>query len=123
MSNIGDVLVRVMSEFMPESSQQERYVFIYHISIQNRGSLAVKLLRRHWYIVDANEQTEEVTGDGVVGEKPTIAPGEVYEYSSFCVLETPVGCMYGQYFMQAEDGCEFNVDIPVFTLADSRVLQ
>jgi len=117
------MIVHATPEYSSENSQEGRYVFMYHIVIYNHGNTAAQLMRRHWFIVDGNEQVDEVIGDGVLGEQPVIAPGSTYEYSSFCILETPVGCMYGQYFMVAEDGTEFIADIPVFTLADKTVLQ
>ncbi len=114
----------VKPEYMDEHSLPDaaQYVFAYHITICNIGSKAARLMQRHWVITDANEKVEEVRGDGVVGEQPTIQPGEAHSYSSFCVLDTPLGCMQGSYQMLGEDGERFDADIPVFTLAKDRVL-
>jgi len=109
----------VMPEFMPEHSEPEenRFVFAYHIRICNTGSIGAQLLSREWKITDGNGDVEEVEGEGVVGEQPLIAPGGEHQYSSFCVLDTPVGNMQGSYHMVADDGYSFDAEIPPFTLA------
>lgn len=80
------------------------------------------MISRHWFITDGELRVEEVRGLGVVGEQPLIRPGETYEYSSGCQLETPVGTMRGSYQMVAEDGTSFEAEIPEFTLSIPRVL-
>ncbi len=111
--------VEVIPEYLPEQSEPEnnRYVFAYHILIANKGSMAAQLISRHWIITDANGGINEVRGEGVVGEQPWLAAGDEHEYSSFCILETPVGVMQGSYQMVAEDGSEFEAEIPLFSLA------
>jgi len=113
------IRVQVRPEYAEEHSDPDtnRFVFIYHISIHNEGSLAAQLLRRHWIITDADGNVQEVEGDGVIGEQPDIPPGGEHSYQSFCVLETPIGCMQGSYLMRASDGAEFEAPIPTFTLA------
>jgi len=113
------IVVEVNPEYSPEHSEPERnhFVFIYYISIQNRGNRSAQLISRHWVITDANGKVEEVRGDGVVGEQPVLAPGDEHCYNSFCVLETHVGCMQGSYMMLGEDGRSFDAPIPAFTLA------
>lgn len=99
------------------SPRDSRYVFAYTMTIKNTGTMAARLLRRHWVITDANGKIQEVKGDGVIGEQPHILPGETHQYSSASVLETPVGCMQGSYDMIADDGVEFEASIPVFNLS------
>lgn len=113
------VEVTAEPEYVAEHSdpEKDRYVFVYTIHIHNRGSEAAQLLSRHWVITDANGQVEEVAGDGVVGEQPLIRPEEAHEYSSFCELQTRVGCMEGSYTMRGSDGTIFEAPIPAFTLA------
>lgn len=77
----------------------KRYVFAYQIRIMNEGEQTVKLLSRYWHIVDADGAEHEVHGEGVVGQQPELAPGEGFEYASFCPLDTPWGTMEGQYTM------------------------
>jgi ApaG protein len=100
----------------------DRYVFAYTITISNSGSTPAKLLNRHWLITDANGKTQEVRGQGVVGEQPYLRPGEEFRYTSGTVIETPVGTMEGEYEMQADDGQMFLAPIDRFSLAVPRVL-
>jgi len=111
--------VKVMPEYLIHDSEPEnnRFIFAYHVSIINRGSVGAQLLNRHWIITDGNGKVEEVTGEGVVGEQPWLEPGEEHIYDSFCVLATPVGMMQGSYGMIAADGKLFEAEIPAFTLA------
>ena len=112
------------TEYVNEQSfpDEERYVFAYTITITNTGLVAATLLRRHWLITDANCKVQEVRGDGVIGEQPNIMPGESFQYTSAAVLETPVGCMQGSYEMIADDGVDFDVQIPVFNLSTPNTL-
>ena len=55
-------------------------------------------------------------GEGVVGEQPTIAPGERYEYTSGVPLSTASGFMTGRYMMVSETGEKFEIDVPTFSL-------
>jgi len=100
----------------------ERYVFAYTITLENVGTVAAQLISRHWVITDGNSNVQEVRGLGVIGEQPLLRPGEKYEYTSGCQLDTPVGIMRGTYQMMAEDGTAFEAEIPAFTLAIPRVL-
>ena len=100
----------------------ERYVISYTITIRNEGEIPAQLLARHWIITDANGKVQEVRGDGVVGEQPNVAPGQVYQYASGAVLETPVGTMRGYYTMRTPSGEEFRAEIPRFTLSIPRTL-
>lgn len=111
-------------KYLIRQSEPEKkyYVFSYTIIIVNNGEIPAKLLSRHWYIMDANGKTIEVRGEGVVGEKPHLKPGEKFEYTSYTVIETPVGSMYGSYQMQAEDGARFDVTIPAFGLSIPAIL-
>ena len=118
------IYVDVRSEFVPDqsSADADRYVFAYHVTIENRGQSPAQLISRHWVITDGNQKVQEVRGQGVIGEQPTIMPGERYEYSSGAVLQTPVGSMHGSYQMVDAQGAAFDATIPVFTLALPRAL-
>ena len=110
-----DVEINYISEqSMPE---KQRFVFAYTITIQNLGSIAARLLTRHWIITDANGKTQEVKGGGVVGEQPYLQPGEGFQYTSGTLLETSFGSMQGSYQMRADDGTQFDAIIPSFTLS------
>ncbi|MDX1593548.1 MAG: Co2+/Mg2+ efflux protein ApaG [Gammaproteobacteria bacterium] len=117
-----DIASRV--RYLPEQSDpaESRFAFAYTITIRNAGEVTATLLRRHWLITDADGHEETVDGDGVIGHQPTLAPGEVFEYTSGAVLRTPVGSMQGHYAMSAEDGTEFRAPIPVFGLTVPGVI-
>ena len=116
--------VSVQTTYVPEQSDPDnrRYVFAYTITIRNEGSIPAKLLTRHWIITDADGKTQEVRGEGVVGEQPYLKPGEGFRYTSGTMLETPVGSMQGSYQMLADDGQEFDCPIKPFTLSMPHTL-
>ena len=118
------VEIKTVSRFLPEQSDlsANRYVFAYHITISNRGEQTVQLLTRHWIITDAEENVQEVRGEGVIGQQPVLRPGESFEYTSGCSIATPVGTMKGSYFMEADDGRQFDAPVAEFTLAMPRTL-
>ena len=118
------IQVEVETQYIEEQSlpDQDHYVFAYTITIHNSGNIAAQLLTRHWIITDANNRVQEVKGEGVVGEQPHLKPGEKYRYTSGTMLETPVGTMRGSYQMRADDGVEFDAEIPPFTLSMPRIL-
>jgi ApaG protein len=113
-----DIRVEVMSSYSPENSrpQEGEWVFQYTVRITNQGRDTVQLISRHWVITDAADRVEEVRGPGVVGEQPTLKPGESFKYSSWCPLKTPMGLMYGTYEMRRENGSRFDIEIAPFAL-------
>ena len=119
-----DIQVDVRAQYVEAQSEpdEDRYVFAYTVTIQNHGTVAARLLTRHWIITDANEKVREVRGDGVVGEQPHVRPGESFRYTSSAVLETPLGAMQGSYQMMADDGHRFDAPIAPFRLAVPGVL-
>jgi ApaG protein len=112
------IRVEVMSRHMPEHSRpvQCEWVFQYTVRITNQGTETVQLVSRHWIITDASEHTEEVKGPGVVGQQPVLAPGESFQYSSWCPLKTPMGTMRGSYQMVRASGSQFDIEIAPFGL-------
>ena len=125
MENPYDINVQVETAYVSEHSEpdEDRFVFAYTITLVNRGSVTAQLISRHWFITDADNRTEEVEGEGVVGEQPVLKPGEGFRYTSGAVIETPVGTMHGTYQMVAEDGRTFDATIPRFVLSAPRTLQ
>ena len=117
-----DFQVTAISRFMPERSNQEIpiFFFVYWITIKNQGAVPAKLLNRYWNITDADGRINEVRGEGVIGEKPLIKPGQSFEYNSFCPLPTNFGFMKGYYEMQGADKNTFQVEIPQFRLATPK---
>lgn len=113
------IVVKSVPRFLPEHSSpdQRQYVFAYTITIENHGLQKAQLISRHWIISDEQQGIQEVRGQGVVGEQPTLAPGQSYTYTSGATLTTPIGTMKGSYQFLGEDGHQFDVDIPEFLLA------
>src|SRR5664279_526312 len=109
----NSIRVEVLSRHSPENSRplQDEWVFEYTVRITNQSAETVQLVSRHWIITDALDHTEEVTGLGVVGEQPILAPGESFKYSSWCPLKTPTGLMRGAYQMLRTGGEQFDVEI------------
>ena len=105
--------------YLPKESApfQHRYVHAYKITIENQSMLTVQLLRRHWHIVESNGVRREVEGEGVIGEKPVLEPGQTHQYTSWCPMMTDVGKMYGTFQMENKaTGEMFDVGVPEFKL-------
>ncbi|ODP98350.1 MULTISPECIES: Co2+/Mg2+ efflux protein ApaG [Salinivibrio] len=116
--------IHVATQYVEDQSEpdNERFVFSYTVTIENRGDAPAQLMRRKWLITDANGKELEIEGEGVVGEQPKIAAGEKYTYTSGTIIETPVGVMQGFYTMQDQDDQSFKVDIAPFRLALPNIL-
>lgn len=112
------IKIIVRPKYLDSQSKPDEghFVWAYTITIENHGRETVTLRTRYWRITDAHGQVQEVRGAGVVGEQPTLKPGDSYSYTSGCPLKTSSGFMAGAYQMQGEDGAFFNVDIPTFSL-------
>ena len=110
--------VDVKPAYQAEQSDpaQGLYVFSYTIRITNTGQVPAQLVSRTWNVNDANGHTERVRGLGVVGQQPLLKPGQAFEYTSGSHLRTPTGTMHGSFFCVAEDGENFDTDVPMFVL-------
>ncbi len=117
--------VSVDPDFLEDQSDpvESHYVWAYTVRIDNHSDEPVRLRTRYWRITDAKGFTEEVKGDGVVGEQPVIRPGEGFEYTSGAPLSTPSGLMVGRYGMETEEGEKFEVEIPAFSLDSPHELR
>ena len=113
-----NIRVTVRPRYLQSQSRpdDDHFVWAYTITIENRGSETVTLRSRHWKITDARGRLQEVKGEGVVGEQPTLAPGESFEYTSGVPLSTPSGFMVGTYQMETEGAERFDIAIPAFSL-------
>lgn len=113
-----EVEVSVESFFLESESDpgQNRFSFAYRVQLKNIGGETVQLLGRHWIITDSSGKVQHVKGPGVVGEQPVLKPGASYEYTSGSRLESPMGTMEGTYQMVTEEGENFDIEIPMFTL-------
>lgn len=118
MSDPDSISIATQPRYLPAQSDPDagQYAFAYTITIANHGEAPAQLLRRYWRITDADGHVEEVRGDGVVGEQPVIHPQNHFAYTSGAIIDTPVGAMEGHYVFRGDDGDEFTVSIPVFSL-------
>ena len=99
------------------------YSFSYTISILNQSKNSVQLKSRHWRIFDSLNSDIIIDGEGVIGEKPIIKPGDSYEYSSGCLIKSTVGAMRGFYNMiDINTGIKFRAYIPTFKLNSPQAL-
>jgi ApaG protein len=113
-----NIRVAVQPAFLDDQSDpsEERYMWSYTVTIENKGSETVQLLARHWHITDGRGTVKEVAGEGVVGAQPVIAPGQKFQYTSGCPLPTSSGYMMGKYKMRSSTGEAFEAEIPAFLL-------
>lgn len=113
-----DITVSVEPVYLEDQSfpRENHFFWAYRVCIKNESARTVCLRARYWKITDSNGITQEVEGDGVVGEQPVLGPGEAFEYTSGTPLNTPSGIMVGSYRMEAGEDGEFKVDIPAFSL-------
>lgn len=112
------IRIIVRPHYLEDQSQpeQQKYVFVYFVRIENRSRRTVQLLSRRWHIQDSIGEEQEVAGTGVVGQQPTLGPGDVHEYHSFCVLKSRLGYMAGSYRFIGRDDVLFEAEIPRFDL-------
>jgi ApaG protein len=112
------IRIVVQPQFLENQSEPEdsKFVWAYTITLENLSGETVKLLTRHWIITDGLGRQQEVKGDGVIGEQPTLRPGDSFQYTSGCPLTTSSGLMSGSYGMVDGKGENFDVVIPAFSL-------
>jgi ApaG protein len=112
------ITISVKPFFLEDQSSPEegRFVWAYHVRIENEGDDTVQLRNRYWRITDSLGRVQEVRGAGVVGEQPVLKPGESFEYTSGTPLPTPSGIMMGSYQMESQSGDRFDVTVPAFSL-------
>ncbi len=112
------VKVSVQPFYLEEESDPEegRYFWAYQVKIENLSQEKLQLKSRRWQITDSMGRTENIQGEGVIGEQPVIEPGYIFEYTSGAPLSTSSGFMAGHYRMYKDDGSSFDVEIPAFSL-------
>ena len=113
------IRVSVRAFYLADQSEPERsrFVWAYRVAIANEGRETVQLVKRTWQITDGLGRTQQVQGEGVVGEQPVLEPGQSFEYTSGTPLGTPSGFMRGAYHMVVTaTGEAFDVSIPAFSL-------
>ena len=124
MENLYKIDISVATEYLEYQSMpnMNKYAFSYKVTIKNLGKIPVKLISRHWIITDGNENIEEVKGLGVIGEQPRLKTNEFFTYTSGTIISTPIGTMHGAYQMIADNGYQFDAEIPLFSLKVPKIL-
>ena len=124
MTMKNKIEVNVEVTYLPEQSSlvSSKYAYAYTITITNNGETGAQLRTRRWLIQDEFGETEEVIGEGVIGQKPHLSPGESFKYSSVAVISTETGTMKGSYGMISDQGQRFDAVIPEFTLSEPYTL-
>ena len=124
MTMKNKIEVNVEVTYLPEQSNlvNSQYAYAYTITITNNGETGAQLRTRRWLIQDESGETEEVIGEGVIGQQPHLSPGESFKYSSGAVISTETGTMKGSYGMISDQGQRFDAVIPEFTLSDPHTL-
>ncbi|MBK9737373.1 MAG: Co2+/Mg2+ efflux protein ApaG [Saprospiraceae bacterium] len=113
------ISISVIPRYEAEESNPAigKFIFSYQVTIENIGLITVKLLSRHWHITDSIQIRREVKGEGVIGKQPVLKSGDVFNYMSWCPLNSPIGKMSGIYiFQRVEDKSTFEVVVPEFVL-------
>lgn len=112
------ISVKTVFEGTYFKNYKHNFAFSYQITIENHSKDSVQLMSRHWEIYDSLNDVEIVDGEGVVGQKPVIKPGESYKYASGCLLTSPFGAMRGYFNMiNFTSTRSFRVIVPTFRLA------
>ncbi len=112
------IKVTASPQYLDQHSEpdEDHFVWAYTIQLENTGDETVQLLNRHWKITDAHGLTQEVRGEGVIGEQPVLKPGEQFRYTSGTALGTSSGIMLGEYEMETPEGQRFHIEVPAFSL-------
>jgi len=112
-----EISVTPRFEEAKSSAVNASFIHSYKVTIKNNNIFSVKLLERCWFIFDSTEGSYTVFGEGVIGEKPLIEPGDSYTYNSFCEMTNAMGRMRGFYNLRNElSGEVFKATIPTFNL-------
>ena len=124
MTMKNKIEVNVEVTYLSEQSNlvNSQYAYAYTITITNNGETGAQLRTRRWLIQDESGETEEVIGEGVIGQQPHLSPGESFKYSSGAVISTETGTMKGSYGMISDQGQRFDAVIPEFTLREPYTL-
>ena len=120
----NNIEINVEVTYLSDQSDiiNKQYAYAYTITITNQGDVGAQLRTRRWLIQDESGQTEEVIGEGVIGQQPHLSPGESCQYSSGAIINTETGTMKRSYGMISDSGQRFDADIPEFTLSEPRTL-
>lgn len=89
--------------------------FVYFISIKNNSSKGVTIQGRKWVVKEDLDVTV-VEGDGVIGQKPVLEPGQYFSYNSYHVIASDA-VAEGAFFGKTASGDWVFAKIPAFELS------
>ncbi len=109
--SIDDVL------YMPnlDAPPDRPHPFVYYVTLVNNSAETVEVMARKWVVVEDGGDTTVVEGDGLVGKKPRLKPGESFSYNSYHVLASDARAS-GAYFGVTEGGQPIFARIPEFSM-------
>ena len=114
------IKISVKTQYEGSFTKDERiqHAFAYSVTIENQSKDTVQLVSRFWKIKDSLNHKIVVEGEGVVGKKPILLPGEKHSYTSGCLLFSPMGAMSGHFkLVNFATTKKFRVPIPLFNLS------
>jgi len=115
MSGLDVTIDRVV--YMPEAETppDRPHAFAYFITITNNSPETVTIKGRKWVFHGEGDGIEAVEGDGVVGEFPTLKPGEHFSYNSYHINKGSAWAE-GSYLGVTQDGRKVIARIPRFEM-------
>lgn len=113
-----EIPVKVRTVFADDLSAPVlgRHIWVYQVTIQNRLEIPVQILGRRWRVVNGLGEINEIRGEGLVGERPVIAPNGIHRYESWINLPTASGMMGGSFQGVSAAGTTLEIVIPPFEL-------
>ena len=94
--------------------------FIYYLTIHNDSAETVRLVGRKWVVTDLRDGTRLVVeGEGIVGERPQLEPGQSFSYNSYHPVAGDSE-VEGAFFGTGDDGRAVCVRVPAFPLRVPR---
>jgi ApaG protein len=109
-------LEKLVYRFDPDNAVQGRpHIFIYFLTIANNSLETVTILGRRWVIQGRDGRTYIIEGDGIVGERPRLRPGESYAFNSFHMLSSGAVAT-GSFHGVDSAGRHIMVRIPTFNM-------
>ena len=114
----NDISVSVTPIFMDDQSDPEKhfYLWAYQVRIENHGQDSITILDRQWHVIDALGTSQDITGTGIFKERPSLNPGDSFEYTNTIPLSTTSGFMTGKYDIEKNRGTFLEIDAPPFSL-------
>lgn len=103
--------------YMPtlDAPKEKPHPFVYFISIHNDSPMPVTIRGRKWVVKEDSGEIVVVEGDGVVGQTPSIMPGEHFSYNSYHVIGQSAE-VNGAFFGETATGEWIFTRIPGFRL-------